>query len=318
MSRSAVDLAETAGINACLQNIRIRTRSLSYPVLLFLHGGPGVTDRHLVLKSCEPLTDCCTLVCWDQRGCGKSCTPASLEEDFCIDTFIEDARRVVEYLCRRLGKQKIYIVGHSWGSILGVLLAQKHPEHIAAYVGMGQFCEGVENELLSYEFVLAEAERLGDRRAVRKLRAIGAPVEGRYKSKKDMRVQRDYLTRYGGGCWKKREGIVKSILLPLVKTPEYRLTELPLMVKGVLHSQECMVDEIVALDFFRSVPELTVPVVLTEGRHDQNTPASIAERWFKALKAPEKRWIWFEDSAHSPIHEEPERWCRELRAALNF
>ena len=73
-----------------------------------------------------------------------------------------------------------------------------------------------------------------------------------------------------------------------------------------------------ALDFFRSVPELTVPVVLTEGRHDQNTPASIAERWFKALKAPEKRWIWFEDSAHSPIHEEPERWCRELRAALNF
>ena len=63
----------------------------------------------------------------------------------------------MEYLCRRLGKQKIYIVGHSWGSILGVLLAQKHPEHIAAYVGMGQFCEGVENELLSYEFVLAEA-----------------------------------------------------------------------------------------------------------------------------------------------------------------
>ena len=312
MSRWAVDLAETAEINGCLQNIRIRTRSLSYPVLLFLHGGPGVTDRHLVLKSCEPLTDCCTLVCWDQRGCGKSCTPASLEEDFCIDTFIEDARQVVEYLCRRLGKQKIYIVGHSWGSILGVLLAQKHPEHIAAYVGMGQFCEGVENELL------AEAERLGDRRAVRKLRAIGAPVEGRYKSKKDMRVQRDYLTRYGGGCWKKREGIVKSILLPLVKTPEYRLTELPLMVKGVLHSQECMVDEIVELDFFRSVPELTVPVVLTEGRHDQNTPASIAERWFKALKAPEKRWIWFEDSAHSPIHEEPERWCRELRAALNF
>ena len=80
-------------------------------------------------------------------------------------------------------------------------------------------------------------------------------MEGRYKSKKDMRVQRDYLTRYGGGCWKKREGIVKSILLPLVKTPEYRLTELPLMVKGVLHSQECMVDEIVELDFFRSVPE---------------------------------------------------------------
>lgn len=318
MSAFAIDLSENVEINSCIQNIRIRTRSLSYPVLLFLHGGPGVTDRHLVLKSCEGLYDCCTLVCWDQRGCGKSFTPESLDESFDIDTFVEDARQVVEYVCMRLGKQKVYIVGHSWGSILGVLLAQRHPERIAAYIGMGQFCEGEENELLSYEFVLSEAERLGDRRAVRRLRGIGAPVEGRYRSKKDMRVQRDYLTRYGGGCWKKREGIVRSILLPLVKTPEYRLTELPGMVKGLLHSQECLVDAVVALDFLRDVPELTVPVVLTEGRHDQNTPASIAGRWFDALKAPEKRWIWFEESAHSPLHEEPELWCAEVRAALNF
>src|SRR5699024_786593 len=97
-------------------------------------------------------------------------------------------------VCTRLGKRQIYIVGHSWGSILGVLLAQRHPERIAGYIGMGQFCQGVENELLSYEFVLAEAERLGDRRAVEKLRGIGAPVEGRYRTKQDMRIQRDYLT----------------------------------------------------------------------------------------------------------------------------
>lgn len=133
---------------------------------------------------------------------------------------------------------------------------------------------------LSYEFVLAEAERLGDRRAVEKLRGIGAPVEGRYRTKQDMRIQRDYLTRYGGGNWQKREGIVQSILMPLVKTPEYRLSELPGMVKGLLHSQEELVDEVVALDFFRDVPELKVPVILTEGRHDQNTPASIAHRWY--------------------------------------
>ena len=71
-----------------------------------------------------------------------------------------------------------------------------------------------------------------------------------------------------------------------------------------------------ALDFFRDVPELKVPVILTEGRHDQNTPASIAHRWYDGLRAPKKQWIWFENSAHSPIHEEPERWCKEVRAAL--
>ena len=193
MQPYALDFAEDVEINGSRQNIRIRSRSLALPALLFLHGGPGVTDRHLVLKSCEQLTKSCTLVCWDQR---------------------------------------------------------------------------------------------------------------------------DYLTRYGGGNWQKREGIVQSILMPLVKTPEYRLSELPGMVKGLLHSQEELVDEVVALDFFRDVPELKVPVILTEGRHDQNTPASIAHRWYDGLRAPKKQWIWFENSAHSPIHEEPERWCEEVRAAL--
>ena len=160
MSEFPIDLCEDAEINGARLNIRIRTRSLAYPVLFFIHGGPGVTDRHLVLESCAGLYGCCTLVCWDQRGCGKSFTPESLEERFDIDTFVEDARQAVEYVCRRLGKQKVYVVGHSWGSILGVLLAQRHPERVAAYIGMGQFCEGVENERLSYEFVLAEAERL--------------------------------------------------------------------------------------------------------------------------------------------------------------
>ena len=318
MNDFAIDLSENVEINGSVQNIRIRTRSLAYPAMLFIHGGPGVTDRHLVLRSCAGLYDCCTIVCWDQRGCGKSFTKVSLGESFDIDTFVEDARQVVEYACMRLGKQKVYVVGHSWGSIVGVMLAQRHPEHVAAYIGMGQFCEGVENERLSYEFVLSEAERLGDRRAMRRLRGIGAPVEGRYRSERDMRVQRDYLTRYGGGCWKKREGIYKSIILPLMRTPEYRLSELPGMIKGTLHSQEQLVDAVVALNFFRDVPELAVPVIMTEGVHDQNTPASIARRWFDALKAPEKHWLWFEDSAHSPLHEEPEKWCREVRKALNI
>ena len=115
MQPYALDFAEDVEINGSRQNIRIRSRSLALPALLFLHGGPGVTDRHLVLKSCEQLTKSCTLVCWDQRGCGKSFTPASLGEHFDIDTFVEDARQVTEYVCTRLGKRQIYIVGHSWG-----------------------------------------------------------------------------------------------------------------------------------------------------------------------------------------------------------
>ena len=103
-----------------------------------------------------------------------------------------------------------------------------------------------------------------------------------------------------------------------VQDPSQPLNQMFVLLKaeGLLHSQEELVDEVVALDFFRDVPELKVPVILTEGRHDQNTPASIAHRWYDGLRAPKKQWIWFENSAHSPIHEEPERWCEEVRAAL--
>ena len=311
----AIDYSEFITVNGDRQNIRVRSQSADLPVLLFLHGGPGVCDRNWVMKYQSDLSEVCTMVCWDQRASGKSCTKESLNSSITVEMMIEDACAVVDELCRRFGKEKIYIVGHSWGSILGVMLTKRIPEKIAYYIGMGQFVEGAENERLSYEFCLNEARRVGDDKVVAKLEK-GAPVNGMYPDKDAMMLQRDCLTKYGGAEYHCREGIVKSLLIPLIKSDEYSLPELVKYARGALTLPDKLWGEVIANNFFETASKLDVPVLITQGRHDYNTPSEIVSRWIDMLDAPAKEIVWFEESAHSPIKEEPELWGRVIREKI--
>ena len=308
-----IDRACWAQINGDRQNIRLLGRKAGSPVLLFLHGGPGVCDRHLVLRDQRPLANRFTLALWDQRGAGKSFSRETLTRPIHLEDCLADGEEVIRWLCRELGCSQVVLVCHSWGTVLGVPLAQRHPELVRAYVGQGQFVNGEANERLSYQFCLDEARRRGDRKAERRL-LEGPPVRGRYPSRKAMMVQRDCLSRYGGGVYQKQEGMVRSLLLPLLRTREYRLRDIPGYARGAAHLTQALWDEVVSCRFDETVKELEVPVLLTMGRHDYNTPAQLAWEWFSALKAPRKEWVWFERSAHSPIQEEPDLWSRAVEA----
>lgn len=304
-----LDSAETVNINGWPQNLRYRARSLAGPVLLFVHGGPGVCDRHWVLENQSALADDCVMVCWDQRGAGKSFDEAREKtEKMTVETMIQDLRAVVDYLCGKFGREKLFLLGHSWGTVLCSLYIARYPERVQAYIGMGQFADGPENEALSYRFVWEEALKRNDRKARRDLERIGAPVGGRYKSLHDLTLQRDYLSKFGGGCYRRRESLWNSLLLPLLRSPEYAAAELPGYGRGAFWCLGQLMDEITQLRFSELIPALAVPVYITQGRHDQNTPPELALRWFDGLKAPYKEWIWFENSAHSPIKEEPKLW----------
>jgi len=312
-----IDLKEVIDLGGAMQHIRIRGTDASLPILLFLHGGPGVSDRHWVLKYQSHLTDVCTMVCWDQRGSGKSYNSEQAKQKMTIDMMVNDATELVEYLCKKFDKDKLYIVGHSWGTMLGVLLAQRIPHRIAAYVGMGQVVDLDENERLSYKFVMDEAIRLNDTKAIKVLEKIGPPKNGSYGSLDNLIKQRNYMTKYGGGSYKEKESIWASLIIPILKSPEYTLADLLRYARGSFYCLGQLWDEVVAtIRFNETVLKLDVPVYLTEGRHDQNTPPSIALKWFDALEAPYKEWIWFEESAHSPIKEEPELWGKVIREKL--
>lgn len=314
MERFAIDTCEEVILNGDRQNIRIRAAKEGLPVILFLHGGPGVCDRHFVLKNQSRLAEKYTMVCWDQRGSGKSYSPKIQEEALSVETYVDDAEALIDLLCARFHTEKVILSAHSWGTVLGTKLAVRCPEKIAAYVAQGMFIDGSENELESYLFCVREAERTGNKRAIKQLAGI-RPEKGRYPSDKAMMIQRNYLSKFGGGTYKKREGLFRSLLLPLLRSPEYKLRDIPKYAKGGLYLSKTLWNDVVAVSF-QNISSLSVPLIVTQGAHDYNTPTKIAEEWFSQVQAPFKKWITFEESAHSPIFEEPEKWGGEVEKAL--
>ena len=312
-----IDYKKVVTLGGAEQHIRVRGTNAENPVLLFIHGGPGVCDRHWVLKDQSGLADVCTMVCWDQRGAGKSYNKEQSKQPMTIDLMVSDAAELVELLCKEFNQEKIFIVGHSWGTVLGTRLAQSHPEHIAGYVAMGQVVDVVELEELSYQFVMDEAVRLNDQKAIKELTRIGKPVDGSYGSMDNLIAQRNYMTKYGGGAYKEKENIWASVIIPVLKSPEYTLPDLVRYIQGTLYCLNALWDEVASTTrFHQTVSKFEMPVFFTEGRHDMNTPPSIAWRWFEAIEAPRKEWHWFEESAHSPIKEEPELWGKVVREWL--
>jgi len=307
-------------VNGDIQNIHLRSNRPDGPVLLFVHGGPGECDRSWVMpKQSRYLADCCVMVCWDQRMAGRSYRRAQAHRDIDLDMLVQDMHDVVTYLCRRFHKEKIFIVGHSWGSILSCLYLPRYPQTVAAYVGMGQYVNGPENEASSYDMVYDYARRHGLTRALRQLDAIGRPVGGMYAGGlKAMLKERNLMNKFGGGTTdKQKENIFSATLVPFVTSGEYRLIpDLYRYAHGVFYNLRQLWEPIVKLEFDKTLRQVAVPVYIFQGDNDQNTPTAIARRWFDQLQAPYKEWVPFHKSAHSPILTEPELWGMTLRAKL--
>ena len=319
MRSYVINTAYDIDVNNDRQNIRILSTDENNPVILFVHGGPGVCDRSTVIPNQkEYLVDDFTMVCWDQRMAGKNYRREKAKEKMSLDQQAEDLRCVVEYLCERFNKDKIYIVGHSWGSVLSCLFLSKYPEHIKAYVGMGQFVNGPENEALSYDFVLDYAKEHNDTKAIKDLEKIGRPVGGLYEGGLDaLMVQRNYMTKFGGGTYKGRENIYNSVLKPFLTSGEYRLIpDLYRYYKGCFYCLDQLWEDIAKLEFDKDLTKLEVPVYLFQGDHDKNTPTVLTKQWFENLDAPYKEYVPFHESAHSPINEECELWGRTLKEKL--
>lgn len=315
MNDYELNYSESITVNDEIMNIRVLARKCGLPVMLFLHGGPGVCDRHWVIEKQSELAEKFTMVCWDQRGSGKSYNKNIRKQQLTVDDYVEDVEFMLDYLTGKFGVRKVVLEGHSWGSVLGVLAAVRYPDKIAAYIGQGQFVDGWKNEELSHRFCVEEAQKAGEKKTAEKLKA-NSPVKGEYPSQKAMMLQRDCLVRYGGSDYNHRDGLVKSLLLPLLKTKEYTLGDVAKYARGALYLSDYLWGQVVNYHFGETVKKLEVPVIITQGKHDYNTPSELAKEWFDALDAPFKKWIWFENSAHSPIKEESEKWGREVVAAL--
>ncbi len=322
MSKNTYALDEVLDIpvNGDMQNIHIRSQSSKNPVLLFVHGGPGTCDRSWVMPvQSERLADQFIMVCWDQRMAGKSYKKSKAEEPMSLAQVVEDMHDVVKYLCRRFQQEKIFIVGHSWGTILSVLYLQKYPETIKAYVGMGQFVNGPRLEDMSYDYVYQYAKDHNNTKALKDLDRIGRPVNGNYKGGlNDMMVQRNYLSKFGGsGSAKKSESIYKTVLAPFFTSGEYSwFRDFPKYWKGMYHNGNKLWPEAVQQKFDETALKLDVPVYIFQGDYDQNTPSELVREWLELLDAPHKEYIPFHETAHVPVTDEPDLFAKTIKEKL--
>lgn len=155
------------GIN---QWISIRTKDIQNPILLYLHGGPGTPVMPLFRHFQAPLENYFIVIQWDQRGAGKSFSWHIPKESMTIEQFISDLHELIVLLCKRFNKEKIYLMGHSWGSVLGIKIVQRYPQLFHAYIGVGQASNTIETEKIMYRFVLNKSKELGDKKAVKRLK----------------------------------------------------------------------------------------------------------------------------------------------------
>ncbi|OUQ39148.1 hypothetical protein B5E65_15305 [Gemmiger sp. An120] len=287
------------------------------PLLLFLHGGPGVCNRHTVMTTHADLQRDFLVVAWDQRGSGGSYKGAK-PETLTIDRLVEDARELVAWLCREYRRKKVYLLGGSWGSQLGTLLAYRYPEQVAAYVGFGQVVNGAENERLSYAFALQQAKKAGDTAAIRKLKRVGPPENGVYKGGfEGMMTQRRVMMKYGGYSQSKaKRSYFSSMVVPMLFSGEYSPADLIGVAKGYKYVLTAMWPQVGASDLARDCREFQVPYFIFDGVLDQNTPAALVQAYFDGITAPKKELIWFEHSGHNPMTDEPERFKSLLRDRL--
>ena len=320
MSDYVLDTAQTVVINGESYYLRLRSENIENPVVLFLHGGCGCADRPFIMHYQSPLAAVCTVASWDQRGAGMAYNrKTAKKEKLTKELYINDTYNVVSYLRERFNKDKIIIVGHSFGSQLGVWFAQRYPECVQALVGIGQVVDFVKNEELSYDYALTYAKTHGDKKTVRALERIGRPVNGFYKDENNTQIlkQRKYLNKCGGIYYGKF-GCTKREWLAMV----FDIMRKEYSVKTLLNYNRakhyCLNSPLgkERVNFLEQARELSVPVYVFTGVGDYNCSFALAQEWFGQLKAPYKKWVWFEKSGHEPQNEQAELFNKTLAAEV--
>lgn len=291
-------------INGTRQGMFLKSQDTTKPVLLFLHGGPGSPE--IVIDQAFPtrLDELFTVCWWEQRGAGLSFKASLPAETMTLDQFIDDTIAVTHFLRQRFGQEKIYVLGHSWGSLLGVLVASRAPELFHAYIGTGQVVRQAESERLAYNYMIDEFRAKGDSAMLRRLERHpindDAAIDMSY-----MMLRTAAMDRLGIGAMRQRLSMGRFARL-ILRFRGYTLREKLNMVRGSQFSIHWLLRALLEADVPARVPRLEIPAYILQGVYDYQVSYALARDYAQALEAPVKGFYSFTDSAHSPVFEQPE------------
>ena len=314
-SRDGIASLERVPIGGIGQWIEARGENVNNPILLWIHGGPGVAFIPLTAAFQGELEKRFTVVQWDQRGAGK--TYASNDNDLQratmnIPRMEQDTLEVVNYLRSRFQREKIFVLGHSWGSTLGLWLAHEHPELIYAYVGVGQLVNAQQNREAMYRDALAKARDGHNGNAIKELESIAPYPTAHLSFRKDSIVNRWAAELLGPSAIRVEFTDVKRLLLDLVSAPEYSLADDYAFLRGQQMSLNVFLPQMTDLDLTKLGLDFRAPIFFFEGREDPFCRPSLIWEYSKAIRAPQKEFIWFEDAGHFPFFDQKQQFADQL------
>lgn len=301
-------------LNGRKQWISLRGWDTTKPVLLFLAGGPGGTQMAAVRHELAELEKHFIVVNWDQPGSGKSYYAEKIA-NITAQTYIEDGHALTEYLKERFSKEKIYMIGESWGSALGIFLVDKYPESYHALIGTGQMIDFAETERMDYAKAIEIAEKNGDASLIERLVANGEPpYYGKDVTWKSA-VYLNYLSSYMAS----QPGIQNPGYNTFrdIGSSEYGLLDKVNFARGIVNTYNQVYQQLYDINLRTDYTKLNVPVYFFLGRYDVNAPTVLVEEYERILDAPDKGIVWFEHSGHSPWINERNQFVEEVLSCFS-
>ena len=291
-------------INGANQGFFINGRDIDNPILLLISSGPG-TDDYFLTERFEDmhLDDIFTVVYWDYRGMGiaydADIDPASIT----TEVLIEDTKAVTDYLKKRFEREKIYVMGFSGGTHIGLMAAEKYPEDYYAYIGMAQVVtDSTERDKLMYEFMKDEFTRRDDKSSLKKLEEL-VTFEGGEMHCKDW-YDFVYLLHEAGGGTTHNETELTGITIPIIMSHCYTISEKIKFIRGMKMYRTTTLDsELENFDYREDKAEFEIPVFFLSGEYDYNCPWPLVEDYCGRISAPDKGFFLIKDAAHSPLWE---------------
>lgn len=295
-------------INGTEQFVSIRSEKDYAPLLLYLHGGPGDAALPLVLKYNRELEKHFIVAVWEQRGAGKSYYPFAEDEPVTIDTYLQDMRCLIRYLLDRFGQSGVYLVGHSWGTVLGLKFIQKHPEYVHTYIGCGQVVNMRKSCRIAYEYAWENANRKERSR----LERVDCTYTGENWYRQLLYVT-GLVVKYKGSLY--GQSSYAKLFSPFLFAKGYTIPDYIRRQKGSVQSVKRLWQELMEVDF-EKVTVYDVPLIFVEGRHDYHVSSALVQDYYKKI-CSSKQLVWFERSCHFPQWSESAKFHQVMFDALS-
>jgi pimeloyl-ACP methyl ester carboxylesterase len=297
---SIAELA-TVRLGGMDQTVLIRAADPDRPVLLYLSGGPGQSDLALVRVLTAGWQQDLVVAALDQRGNGTSYPAIDPLDAMTLERAVDDVIELAELLCDRFDERKVYLMGESWGTILGVLAVQERPDLFHAWIGSGQMVDVVETDRAVYADLVAYAERSGDAALAARLADVGEPP---YRDIPWANANLlfwyellypDYTPSEGYRARGEASGLDPFGMLG----SEYDAIAKTNVLRGLIDTFAVMYPRLYDLDLREDASRLEVPVWILDGGAELRGRREPMLQWFAALDAPQKHLVTFQEAAHA-------------------